>query len=219
MKVFRKKPPKLSYVANGDLKGIASFSELADNICLGATEEKEKKIYLITSALPGEGKTTIATNLAISLAKRGRKILLIDANLRNPAIDKIFNVINSPGLTELVCNGLSLEGIIHEIAEYNIHMISSGKIDHEPFEVLTSKLLPPFLEKAKEIYDFVILDCTAVNSYVDPLLLSPLVDWVIMVILADKTEKNKAIIAKYKIAHAEGKILGVVLNRADLPRL
>ena len=209
----RKVDIKSRYLARWNSLSNSSFENLVDNICWNALENKDDKIYLITSASLREGKTTVAVNLAINIAKTGKKVLLIDANLRNPTIGEIFNVRELPGLTQIICDGMSIKSIIFPVKEYNICLIPTGNIDHETFEVLTSPKIAETLAYAKEIYDFVIIDCTAVNSYADPLLLCPLVDQVVFVILADKAEKSEVLIAKAKILNAEGKILGVVLNR------
>lgn len=213
MGIFNKNHINARYLAGGDIQANSSFSTLADNTCLNALENSNEKVYLITSASLREGKTTVAINLALHIARRGRKVLLIDANLRNPTIGDVFNSSSLPGLTQIVCNGASMTDLIIPVDEYNIHLIPSGKIDHEPFEVFTSPKLTDNIELSKKLYDFVIIDCTAVNVHIDPLLLCPLVDQIIFVILADHTEKNNVHIAKARILNAEGKILGIVLNR------
>jgi capsular exopolysaccharide synthesis family protein len=207
---FQEDDVKVSYLGRRDSMANNSFGILADNICWNALEKSDDRIYLITSASLGEGKTTVSLNLAFHTARRGKKVLLIDANLRNPAIGEIFNIKSLPGLTQIMCDGASIR--VLPVEGYNIHLIPSGKIDHEPFEVLTATRFEDFLKKVKKFYDFVIIDCPAVNFYVDPLLLCPSVDQVIFVVLADKTEKSEVLIAKAKILNAQGKILGVVLN-------
>lgn len=213
MGVFHKVNIKDSYLVECDTNANASFATLADSICLNAIENGDDRVYLVTSASLYEGKTTVSVNLALHIAKRGRKVLLIDANLRNPTIGDIFNLNALSGLTQIVCNGKSMSDIIVSVAKHNIDVIPSGKIDHEPFDVMTSPKLVETLELAKKLYDFVILDSTAVNVHMDPLLLCPLVDQIIFVILANHTEKNKVNIAKERILNVEGKILGMVLNR------
>lgn len=204
---------KLRYLAEWDSAANASFGTIADNICWNVIENSDEKVYLVTSASLKEGKTTVAINLVLHIAKRGKKVLLIDANLRNPTIGEIFSTGSLPGLTQLICNGMSIPDLVFPVEEYNIQVVPSGKIDHEPFEVLASPKIAEIFDQAKKLYDFVIIDCTAVNFYADPLLLCPSVDRVIFVVLADKTEKSKVLNAKARILNAEGKILGVVLNR------
>lgn len=209
----RKVDIKSKYLARWSFLSNSSFANLVDNISWNALENKDDKIYLVTSASLSEGKTTVAVNLAINIAKTGKKVLLIDANLRNPAIGEIFDARELPGLTRITCNGMSMEDIIFPIESYKISIIPTGNIDREPFEILTSPKMAETLAYAKKNYDFVIVDCTAVNFYADPLLLCSLVDQVVFVILADKTEKSEVLIAKAKILNSRGKILGIVLNR------
>ncbi len=206
---LKKRNIKARYLFNGGPVTSFSFGGLADNTCWNALKKSGEKIYLITSSSIGEGKTTIAVNLALNIARRGRKVLLIDANLRNPTIGHIFGIQDLPGLTQF--KGMS--DIISEVQEHNIHVIPSGSIAHVPFEVLSSPMLGDLFNQVKNLYDHVIVDCTAVNLYTDPLLLCPLVDRVIFVVLADKTEKGEVLIARAKVLNVEGNILGVVLNR------
>ncbi|GAX60413.1 capsular exopolysaccharide family [Candidatus Scalindua japonica] len=213
MGVFNKVNIKDQYLAGRNTIANTSFSTLADNTCLNAIENGDDKVYLVTSASLYEGKTTVSINLALQIAKRGRKVLLIDANLRNPTIGDIFNLKGLPGFTQVICNGKLMTDLIVSEEKYNFDIMPSGKIDHEPFEVMTSPKLVENLELAKKLYDFVILDSPAVNIHMDSLHLCPVVDQIIFVILANYTEKNKVNIAKQRILNVEGKILGMVLNR------
>lgn len=201
------------YIAGEDEMADPSFGILADNVCWGALKKPDEKIYLITSASSGEGKTTVAVNLAVHIARRGKKVLLIDANLRNPALGELFDAETMNGLTQISCNGVAHTDLIFPVAELNIHFIPSGKVDHGPLEVFTSTGLKDFFDEIKKIYDFVVIDCASVNLHIDPLLLCSSVDQVIIVVLADQTEKSNVHLARNKILNAGGKILGVVLNR------
>lgn len=224
MGIFKKNKFKARYLANGNALINSSFGTLADNVCWNTLTNKDEKIYLITSTTFAEGKTTVAVNLTVNIAKRGKKVLLIDANLRNPMIGKIFNIGDAHGLMQISSNGnssdsphqidygVSIRDITYPVERSNIHLITAGKIDHEPFEVLTSPQIKDLLIKSKNFYDYVIVDCTAV-TFADPLLLCPSIDQIIFVVLADKTEKDEALIAKAKLSNVEGNILGVVLNR------
>lgn len=203
-----------AYIAKSNSPAAISFGIIADNLCWNNLLNRNDKVYLITSASFREGKTTLAVNLALHLAKRRKKVLLIDANFRNPEISKIFETEGIVGLTQIVCNNLPIKHFSFPDEEY-IHFIPSGKIDCEPFNILTSQKLKETFEEAKRLYDFVIIDCTAANFYADPLLLWPSVDQGIFVVMADKTEKNDVLIAKAKIKNAEGKILGVVFNKGN----
>ena len=215
MSIFIKNNIKDMYLAGADTMADDLFGNLADNTCWYALVNSDKKSYLITGASTGEGKTTVAVNLAIHIAKMDKKVLLIDANLRNPSLGKIFDTGDFPGLTQIMCNQIAPSDAIYKVNGYNFHLITSGKIEHEPSKVLTSSRMKDFLGKAKEVYDFIIIDSPAVNSYLDPLLLCPLVDEVVFVVMADKTEKSEVFIAKAKILDAGGKILGVILNRIN----
>lgn len=216
MKKFKKDDMKSRYIAKKGSLADSYMGTLTDNTCWNALEQSDDKVYLITSATLQEGKTTTAVNLALQIAKRRKKVLLIDANLRNPTIGEIFDIKDASGLIQIICNGISSTDSIYQVKGYDLHIIPSGKIEREPFEVLTSPKLKDLFHIAKKFYDFVIVDCTAVNFYADPLLLCPLVDQIILIVMADKTEKSDIHIAKAKILNADGSFLGVILNNSNI---
>ena len=216
MRIYDNNDIKSRYIAKKGSLAYSFLGNLADNVCWNALEHSDDKVYLITSASLQEGKTTTAVNLALHIAKRRRKVLLIDANLRNPTIGEVFDIKNESGLIQVICNGIPSTDVVYNVKGYGLHIIPAGKIEREPFEVLTSPKLKDLLHIAKKFYDFVIVDCTAVNFYADPLLLCPLVDQIILSVMADKTEKSDIHIAKAKILNADGSFLGVILNKSNI---
>jgi capsular exopolysaccharide synthesis family protein len=203
------------YVASNDSLANALFGTVADNTFWNSFENKNDKVYLVTSATKQEGKTTIAANLAIKLARRGKDVLLIDGNLRNPMLGEIFNVNGSAGFSDILSNDTPIQDIILPIEKFGIYLTPPGKNGFKPMEVLTSTKTKAFFGIAKIHFDYVIVDSSAVNCFPDPLLLCNAVDKVILVVLSDKTEKSEVVLAKTKITDARANIMGVVLNKSS----
>ncbi len=199
-----------------DPKSIISeaFRVLRTNLQFSSID-KQLKIISITSSDPGEGKTTIASNLAASVASTGSKVLLIDADLRKPRMQKVFLLENYKGLSNLLAENLPLESVINQTGMENLHVITSGPVPPNPAEILGSGRMKNFLSKAGSVYDMVFLDSPPVNTVADASILSPYVDGVILVVEAGTTPREAVIAAKQQLEKVKANIIGVVLNKAE----
>ena len=181
-----------------------------------ASADKDIKIMVVTSALPSEGKTTIAVNLSYSIAFTGSKVLLVDIDLRSPAIYKTFKLSKAPGLTNYLVGENDKKSYIHYVYEEvdynNLHVIPSGTIPPNPAEIIESKKMKDFLSEAKKDYDYVILDAPPILSASEAVSISAFADGVILVARFGKTPVDAAEKAKELLVHAKANILGVVLN-------
>jgi len=190
-----------------------AFRTLRTNLEFTGIDKKIKSI-LFTSSVPNEGKSTIVKNLAYSVALTGSKIIVIDADLRNPTIHKIFNLSNSRGLTNLLIDEVGYEPYVYEDNSYNnLHILTSGPIPPNPTELLGSNKMKKLLNIIKENYSYVFIDSPPVIAVTDAAVLASSVDGVVLVIHAGKTEIEAAIRTKEILDNVKANILGVVLNR------
>ena len=187
-----------------------SYRTLRTNVEYSSFDESLKTI-VITSSEPGEGKTTTAGNLALSLASDGKKVILVDCDLRKPSIHKRFKISNGEGLSEIIIGKHSLGDVTREIFK-GLDVITSGKVPPNPSEMLGSKHMELILNKLKEDYDYIILDTPPVLAVTDAQILSSKVEGTILVVRAEKTKSDKLINAKKLLDKVKANIIGIVLN-------
>lgn len=167
---------------------------------------------LLTSPSPGEGKTTTLSNLAIVFGQQGKKVLVIDADMRKPTLHQVFQLDNHQGLTNVLSGQISLEACLQETSIENISFISAGPIPPNPAELLGFGMKEHVLQKAYEQFDLVLIDTPPVLAVTDAHILANQCEGIILVVRSGVTGKEKAVKAKQVLAHASGKLLGVVLN-------
>jgi len=177
--------------------------------------DKPLKTIVITSAGPMEGKTTTVTNLAVTFAQMGSKVLLIYADLRKPRIHKIFLLPNDTGLTNLLASGRDYSRFIRSTAVPNLDVLVSGIIPPNPSELLNSNAMREFIRKASADYDYIFLDAPPVISVTDASIISTYVDGTILVARSGKVERDALKRAKELLDKVNANIIGVVLNYLD----
>lgn len=192
---------------------VEAYHNIRTNIMFTSLDNPVKSL-LVTSPLPGNGKTTTVTNLGVTIARTGASVLLVDADLRKPTLHKLFNQDNDRGLTSLLVDkSCNQEDVIRETNVENLSMLSSGPVPPNPSELLVSKVFVNTLDKLKESYDYVMVDSPPVVSVTDPALLSRHVDGTILVIDFGTVPKELAQKAKDQLTNVNANILGVVLNK------
>lgn len=187
-----------------------AFRTIKTNIKYSSAD-KHKKVLLVTSTEAGEGKSTISSNLALSLSQDNKKVIIIDGDLRKPSVHKQFRISGSVGLTELLIGEEALEKIKHKINPY-LDAIASGHIPPNPAELLASEEMEKVIEKLREEYDYVIIDTNPIGLVADAQILSSKVDGVILVARYEKTKKENLLSCKKMIDQVGGNTIGVVLN-------
>lgn len=181
--------------------------------------DSSAKLIMVTSSLSGEGKTTIACNLALSFAQLGN-VLLIDADLRRPAVVKSLHLQgHGPGFAELCSRVATPAQCIRHSDIYNIDILSAHRVSPNPQELLSSQHLPSILETFKTQYDRIIIDCPPVMPVSDALLLANCVDALIYVVKADSTTVTQAKAGMHKFKRASAALLGIVLTQVDMKKL
>lgn len=174
----------------------------------------ENNAFIISSPLSGDGKSTTAANIAITLAQTKAKILLIDCDLRRPNQHKLFNVSNENGLSS-VLTGEKFENAVNKNVYENLDVLTSGPMPPNPSELLGSNNMNKFMEYAKENYDYVILDTSPINVVTDALLLSKSSAGIMLVVRQGVSTYDEIERTMESINFVEGSILGVVINSVD----
>jgi capsular exopolysaccharide synthesis family protein len=178
------------------------------------------RVVMITSAVGGEGKTSLASHLAVSLARSGRKTLLIDGDLRSPAIHKLFNVRPGPGLSELLRGDVHLFEALCPAAVACLHVLTAGNCDAATLSRLSQDGMGEIVAKLKESYDFIIVDSSPVLPVTDSLLLARHVDGVLFSVLQDVSTLPAVHEAYQRLAALGVPLLGAVVSgtRPDVSR-
>lgn len=178
-----------------------------------ASVDKPVKVILVTSSGPEEGKSTTVTNLAISFAQSGGKVLLIDADLRKPTVHKSFGLSNATGMTTVLAQHVDYKTCIVEGKIDNLYILTSGPIPPNPSELLSSNAMKSFIRMLREDFDTILLDSPPAGVVTDAAILSAIVDGTILVVASGKVEIEEAQRAKELLQKVNANILGVVLNK------
>ena len=180
--------------------------------------DRELKAILITSGSPGEGKTTLAVNLALAVAESGARVLLIDADLRRPQVAATLEVEGAIGLTTMIVGAVSAGDAVRRYGATNLDLLLSGDIPPNPAELLASHTVAQVITDFTALYDFVIVDTAPVLSVADASLLSPHVDLTLVVVDASKTRNTQLERTMQSLRTAGAMMSGVVLNRARISK-
>lgn len=189
-----------------------AFRTLRTNIQFSGAEDDIKSL-LITSVGPAEGKTTTISNLAVTMAQSGKRVLLIDADLRKPSVAKVFALPKGNGLTNILVQNKKAEECIVKTEIENLYILQSGPIPPNPAELLQSNRMKTLLDELKLVFDIILLDAPPVIAVSDAQILSTLVNGVVFVFAYKKTPKNLIVKAKESIDKVGGKVIGTVLNK------
>jgi protein-tyrosine kinase len=176
-------------------------------------ENDQSRSILVSSSSVGEGKSTIASFLAVALSSYGERMtLLVDADLRKPCIHKLFDMWQSPGLAELLLGRAGPEEVLNSTPLNNLKVITSGKQIQKVSKVLKSETLKNLLEQFKLNFGYVVIDTTPIIPVPDSLILSQQVDAVILVLKAGSTPREVVRRAYDLLKNARGDAIGIILN-------
>jgi capsular exopolysaccharide synthesis family protein len=199
-------------IKNPKSQAAEAFRTLRTNIQFSSLDSDLKSL-VITSTQPSEGKSTVVANLGITMAQSGKKVLLIDCDLRKPTIHKRFSLPNSDGLTTVLSKEKSFEEAVHTLGISNFYVLTSGPIPPNPAELIGSKKMKNLIKQLQEVFDIVIFDAPPVLAVTDAQILATCCDGVVFVAAHGQAEKHAVVRAKELIDKVGGKILGVVLNK------
>lgn len=174
-----------------------------------------KKTLVVTSSVPGEGKSTVAINLALAHAQT-KRVLLIDADMRRPSVAKVLGLDNThPGLSMLVLGMQTIDKCVYKIEGSTLEVLTAGSIPPNPLELLLSEKFKELLAKLSETYDTIIIDSPPVKLVSDAVILSSMATGVVFVLRADATPFQLARIAIRSLQRGGASMFGVVLNQAN----
>jgi polysaccharide biosynthesis transport protein len=194
-----------------------SYRQLRTSLLL-ASPGHPPKTLLVTSSLPGEGKTTTAVNLAFCLAQIGARVLILDADLRRPRLHSVFGVSRQPGLSNCLVSRLNEAQTLEKIRQYNdtrLHLLTAGPVPLNPAELLGSEDMRQLLTGLKAHFTHIIIDSPPSASFTDAVLLSSMADGILLVVQSGKTKYKVVRHSLNLLAGAGAKIFGVVLNQVN----
>ena len=188
-----------------------AYKRLRTNIRFCIRDQKCRKLCL-TSGGPGEGKSITLLNLAISIAQTGKKVLLVDADLRRPAVARLLVEKASPGLSEILMGDVAVEDAIRPEAYPNLDIIFSGEIPPNPSELLSSENMQQVIETCAEHYDYILVDTPPVNVVTDACIVANLLDGVLLLAWQKRSRKDALRQAVNNLKLTGANVLGYILN-------
>lgn len=209
--------PILHYLAT---KPLSRFSESIRSLRAGvqmSDVDNPPRVVEITSASPGEGKTSIALSVAASAASSGKRVVLIDCDLRRPSVTQLFGLDEKPGLVEWLAQTASSEGMLHRDSSSGVYVLGAGAKTQNPPDLLGSARMVHLVEQLRQSFDLVVLDAPPLGPVIDAAVLAPVADKVLFVVRWNSTARE---FVRQSIERIPGdrKICGIVLNMIDLRR-
>jgi exopolysaccharide transport family protein len=192
-----------------------AYRTLRTSILLSSVAHPPRSI-LVTSSVPQDGKTMTCLNVAIVLAQQGKRILLVDADMRHPCVHTAFELKGQVGLSNVLTGGAKISDAIHTTVQPNLFIMPAGLVPPHPSELLSSSLMHDLLMKWREEYDHVIVDSPPVISVTDAVILSVQTDAVLLIIRSGQTTAAHVRRTRNLLQSVKANVLGVVVNAADL---
>ena len=220
----KKKKSKLAamerrLITVSDSKSIIAeqFRTIRTNIKFSVPDTQLKTI-LVTSSTPGEGKSTNAANLGVVFAQEGKKVLIVDADMRRPTLHHTFGIFNTVGLSTVLSKQDEFNSAIQETPIVGLFVLPSGPLPPNPAELLSSKSFDAFLKEMKKDYDIIIFDAPPLLSVSDAQVLSHKCDGTLLIVHSGVAEKEDVLKAQSILTTSQAKVLGVVLNNYKMPK-
>ena len=210
--------PELLLNINGRSALAEAYRQLRTSVLL-STAGRAPKTLLVTSSLPGEGKTTTAVNTAISLAQTGANVVIIDGDMRRPRLRSIFDLPERDGLSSILTSEATPEDMLRSVARdesSGLFVLSSGPVPPNPAELLGSDQMRKLLATLSEKFTHVVIDSPPVNSFTDGVLLGSMVDGVLLVVHGGKSSRDVVRRSRQLLLDVGAKLVGVVLNNVSV---
>ena len=210
--LFRKKEEQNDVLLDDNVPFtvVEAYKMIRTNMMFVLSDSENKRV-VISSALPNEGKTITAINLAIAFSQTGKKVLLIDADLRRPTVYQRLKINNNKGLSSILVGFCSLREAVRNISP-NFDVLTSGAIPPNPSELLGGNNMSLLLDGLKDYYDYIIIDTPPINMVSDALVLTPKTDGLVLITRQGKTTHDQFRKAIASIELANVKLLGAILN-------
>jgi capsular exopolysaccharide synthesis family protein len=186
--------------------------DAARTLLLHYARREDLRIIMVTSACGGEGKTSLSSHLAVSMARSGRKTLLIDCDLRNPSAHKLFNVPLEPGLSSVLRGEIPVEDALHPTQATGLFLMPAGACDAEALSMLAQDGVQPVFDRLRTEFDFIVVDSSPVLPVADSLMVAQQVDGVLFAILREVSRLPKVHEAYQKLSTLGVRMIGAVVN-------
>ncbi len=198
-----------------------AYRTIRTNIMFSLPSETEEKckVILFTSAVPREGKSTTCTNVAITFAMTGQRVVVVDADLRKPRLDECFGMETGVGLSEYLVGINELDEVIVPIEKYKIDFIPSGSIPPNPSELLGFSSMKKLIKRLRERYDYVFIDMPPVTVVTDVSLVSKYADGVLLVTREKYTKHDMIRASISALEFAKAKVLGIIINDVHVSKI
>jgi capsular exopolysaccharide synthesis family protein len=175
--------------------------------------DSELRTVMVTSSLPGEGKSIVAVNLAAALAETSARVLLVDADLRRPSVAGLLGLEGAAGLTTVLLGRASVQDVVQDWGDAGLSVLTTGPLPPNPSEFLSAPAMDAIVRDLRYKYDYVVLDTTPVLPVADAAMLSHSVDGVVVVADVRRVRRHQLTEALHTLAQVNGRTLGVALNR------
>ena len=208
--------PDLITLTNPRSPAAEAYRTLRTNLTFAALDEPIETL-VVTSATPGEDRSTVVANLAVTMAQGERRIILVDGDLHRPELHEIFGVANDRGLTTMIVEEAALDDPpLMDVGVDNLWLVPSGPLPPNPADILGSRKMEAAIATLKSRADVVLFDAPPVIAVTDAAVLGTKVDGVLLVVRAGRTRREHAQRAKELLERAHVRIVGAVLNDAPL---
>ncbi len=208
--------PDLITLTNPRSPATEAYRTLRTNLTFAALD-KPIETLVVTSAAPGEGKSTVLANLAVTMAQGGRRTILVDADLRRPGLHEIFGIVNDRGLTTMIVEEAVLDDPpLIDVGVDNLWLVPSGPMPPNPADILGSRKMEEVIAALRLRADVVLFDAPPIIAVTDAAVLGTKVDGVLLVVCAGRTRREHAQRARELLERVHVRIVGAVLN--DAPR-
>ena len=193
-----------------------AYRSLRTNL-IYASADDPPKVVLFTSPGPREGKSTSCANLGVTLARAGKNTLIIDCDLRDPAMHKIFGTNRLPGLVNALVEKRDLHEVLQTMLPH-LELLAAGPTTPDPAELLASRQFAELIARVRQGYDYVLLDVPAANVFSDPAILAPQVDGVLLVLDSYKTRRGALRESTRRLDSVGANLMGCIMNNAESPK-
>ena len=191
-----------------------SYRSLRTNIQYSSID-KQVKTLVVTSSNAGEGKSTVAGNLAYTFFQSGKRVLIIDCDLRKPSLHRKFNVSNEVGLTDVLVGTSELNKVMKKIDD-NLYLLTTGTLPPNPAEIIGSNTMESFLEECKINFDYIILDTPPILPVTDSKLLAIKADATVLVVRSEISKSKHVSQAFKELEKVNANVIGTILNDVEV---
>jgi capsular exopolysaccharide synthesis family protein len=183
-----------------------------------AARNGKSQLIACSSPTMGDGKSTVLANVAVSMAQSGKRVLLVDCDMRRPSVHQVFHLPNNHGLTDVIGGTMDLPDAAHTMDVENLTVLTCGRLPLNPAELLASAEFEQFLEHVREQYDFVLLDCPPVLAVSDPCIVAIKTDFVMLVVNLENNNRPQVVRAEAMLSELNAQTLGIIVNGLDEQR-